>query len=190
MFGRLFKPKRPAPATPVGTVVYAIGDVHGRADLLRALLQRIVVETACQPEASGARCVIIGLGDYVDRGPQSREVIDILVDLSGVQSLETHFLRGNHDQTLLDFLDDPQHGPAWCEFGGREALMSYGVRPPPGRATPEAWTAARDALAAAMPAQHVAFFKGLKYCVELGDYFFAHAGARPGLPLRPRPATT
>lgn len=183
MFGRLLKPKPPPPAAPDGTLIYAIGDIHGRADLLRPLLERIVTEAAEARAASGERTVIIGLGDYIDRGPNSREVIDILVDLASVKAVESHFLRGNHDQTLLDFLDDPQNGPPWCDFGGREALISYGVRPPTGRVAPEVWAQTRDALAAALPAAHTAFFRGLKTGLEMGDYFFAHAGARPGLPL-------
>ena len=134
MFGRFLKPKRFAPAVPEGIVVYAIGDIHGRADLLRLLLQRIVTESAERGAIAGARPVVIGLGDYIDRGPESREVIDLLVELSAIKAFESHFLLGNHDQTLLEFLNDPQRGPAWSEFGGREALMSYGVRPPAGRA--------------------------------------------------------
>jgi serine/threonine protein phosphatase 1 len=182
MFSRFLKPKRSPPTTPPGLVVYAIGDIHGRSDLLRPLLERIVTEAAALP-AAGVRPVIIGLGDYVDRGPDSRGVLDLLIDLSGVKALETRFLRGNHDQTLLDFLDDPQNGPAWCDFGGREALMSYGVRPPGGRGDAAAWSAARDALSDAMPRAHLDFLKGLETSLELGDYFFAHAGARPGVPL-------
>jgi serine/threonine protein phosphatase 1 len=179
MFGRLLKPKRQPPATPEGLVIYAIGDIHGRADLLRPLLQSIVEEAARAPQ----RTLIIGLGDYIDRGPSSREVVDILVDLASIKAVDSEFLRGNHDQTLLDFLGDSQHGPPWCAFGGREALLSYGVRPPTGRASPEAWTQARDALEAAMPAAHLDFFQNLKTGLEVGDYFFVHAGARPGLPL-------
>jgi serine/threonine protein phosphatase 1 len=179
MFGRFRKPKRLPPAAPEGVVIYAIGDIHGRADLLRALLQAIMTEAA----GSAERALIVGLGDYIDRGPQSREVIDILIDLAAIKAVDSHFLRGNHDQTLLDFLDDPQNGPAWCDFGGREALMSYGVRAPAGRATPEAWIEAREALGAALPPAHLAFFRNLRTGLETGDYFFAHAGARPGLPL-------
>ena len=182
MFGRLLKPKLARPSAPEGVVIYAIGDIHGRADLLRLLLQRIVTEAADQA-ALGLRPVIVGLGDYIDRGPDSRGAIDLLVDLAGIRALDTHFLRGNHDQTLLDFLDDPQNGPAWCDFGGREALMSYGVRPPTGRSTEDAWKQTREALAAALPAEHLAFVRGLKTHFELGGYFFAHAGARPGIPL-------
>ena len=183
MFGRFLKPKRFAPAVPEGIVVYAIGDIHGRADLLRLLLQRIVTESAERGAIAGARPVVIGLGDYIDRGPESREVIDLLVELSAIKAFESHFLLGNHDQTLLEFLNDPQRGPAWSEFGGREALMSYGVRPPAGRADAAAWEEARDALAVALPASHLAFFRGLTPSLEIGDYFFAHAGARPGVPL-------
>jgi serine/threonine protein phosphatase 1 len=189
MFGRFLKPKRAAPAVPEGIVAYAIGDIHGRADLLRLLLQRIVTESTERAAEAGSRSVVIGLGDYIDRGPESREVIDLLVGLSEIKAFESHFLRGNHDQTLLDFLEEPQTGPSWCEFGGREALMSYGVRPPAGRADANVWKDARDALAAAMPPAHLSFFKRLKASLEVGDYFFAHAGARPGVPLNAQAET-
>ncbi len=179
MFSRLLKPKRSAPAVPDGLVVYAFGDVHGRADLLRLLLERFFAVSARQ----GGRPVIIGLGDYIDRGPSSREVLDLLVYLAGIDGLETHFLRGNHDQTLLDFLDDPINGPAWCEFGGREAMMSYGVIAPPARAEAAEWTRTRDAFAAALPPAHLKLLRGLEISLEIGGYFFAHAGGRMGLPL-------
>lgn len=163
---------------PRGVVVYAIGDMHGRVDLLRRLLAALFDDM----RAAAARPVLIGLGDYVDRGPHSREVLTLLLQVQAVAGLETHFLRGNHDQALLDFLGDAQTGPTWGEFGGREALRSYGVEAPLGRDM-DAWAAARDRFAAVLPAAHETFLRTLEPSFALGDYFFAHAGARPGLPL-------
>lgn len=184
MFKRFLKPHRLPPATPPGLVVYAIGDVHGRSDLLRILLGRILSEAQGLAASSQLRPVIVGLGDYIDRGPDSRGVLDLLIELGAVKGLECHFLCGNHDQTALDFIDDPASGPTWCEFGGREALASYGVRAPASRSDSQAWVQARDAFASALPASHLGFLKALKSHLEIGDYFFAHAGARPGVALQ------
>lgn len=178
--------KAAAPSVPGGVVAYAIGDVHGRADLLMPLLERVLDE---HRRLDGARMVLVGLGDYVDRGPGSREVLETLIELTHFGPLETHFLKGNHDQAMLDFLGDPERGEAWCEFGGREAMASYGVAAPAGRSAPEAWHDARDALEAAMPPSHVAFLRGLENAFVLGDYFFSHAGARPGVALEDQTET-
>jgi serine/threonine protein phosphatase 1 len=176
---RLFKSSATAPpSVPDQTTAYAIGDVHGRVDLLLPLLEEVLARRLSSPPA-----VLVCLGDYVDRGPGSRSVLDALLDLKGKPGVKAHFLRGNHDQTLLDFLQDSAVGPDWCEFGGRETLASYGVTPPAGRATPEVWDTTRVALAAALPPEHLAFLRGLELTFEIGDYFFSHAGARPGVPL-------
>lgn len=188
MFGtnalnRLLQPKtRSRPSVPDGVVGFAIGDIHGRADLLPPLLERILSECAA-PESR--RIVVICLGDYVDRGPASRHVIDSLIEWRRLREVESEFIRGNHDQTFLEFLSNPAVGVDWCAFGGRETMTSYGVEPPPhGRAAPEAWEAVRQALVSAVPEAHVAFLRNLRSAFELGDYFFAHAGARPGVPLQ------
>lgn len=173
-------PTAAAPTVPPGVVAYAIGDVHGRSDLLAPLLEAIFADTGF---AQAEHPVLIGLGDYIDRGPDSRGVIDMLLGVSGPGRVEPHFLRGNHDQALLDFLHDPATGLGWCDFGGREAMRSYGVRAPGGNAGVEAWSQCSDELAAAIPETHLGFLRTLEPCFDLGDYFFAHAGARPGTPL-------
>jgi serine/threonine protein phosphatase 1 len=165
-------------AAPDGLRVYAVGDVHGRLDALNLLTDAIRAEPA-----DGSRAVLIMLGDYMDRGPASREVLDRLIALEGDASLETRFIRGNHEETLLNFLDEPSLGPTWCSFGGVETLLSYGVVAPLMSDPPEAWEAARDAFAAAIPAAHVRFLQALESAVEYGDYFFTHAGVRPGVEL-------
>jgi serine/threonine protein phosphatase 1 len=139
------------------------------------LIERILDEIGEAP------AVLVFLGDYIDRGPQSRGVIDRLIDLRPVAT--TRFLCGNHDQSLLNFLADPKTGPAWCDFGGRETLRSYGVDAPVRRGDAEGWSSAASALAAVLPPEHLAFFRDAELAVTYGDYFFSHAGARPGVTL-------
>lgn len=181
MFRKLFsRDAATGPRAPDDCVIYAVGDIHGRADALGPLLEAIVQDAQQSP---AKRIVIIALGDYVDRGADSRRVIDLLLAVSRVPLLETHFLRGNHDETLLGFLSDPASGPTWCDYGGRETLASYGVIPPSARTDAEAWARTAEAFADALPSSHKSFFVALKDSVEIGDYFFCHAGARPGVPL-------
>ena len=168
----------PRPAAPPGLALYAIGDIHGRTDLLDPLLAEIRLQAR-----AGERTVVIGLGDYVDRGADSRGVVDRLLDLAEGPGIETRLLRGNHDQLLLDFLADAALGPYWCRVGGRETLLSYGVEAPATRKHMEAWRAARDAFAEALPERHLEFFQTLPLSFTCGDYFFVHAGARPGAAL-------
>ncbi len=132
------------------------------------------------PAPAGA--AVIFLGDYVDRGPNSRGVLDLLCD-DPVPGVETRFLRGNHEQAMLDFLSDPVAHGAWLDFGGAETLASYGILSSRGRQTPDKLLARGSQLAAVLPARHTDFLDGLEpYAVE-GDFAFVHAGLRPGLPL-------
>lgn len=184
MFNRLFRRGRePAPApsrAPADMAIYAIGDVHGRADLLKRLLEAIVEDALGLDEADRR---IVLLGDYVDRGPDSRGVIDLLARLKTQTALRVHALLGNHDRMLLDFLADARLGPLWCQWGGRDTLASYGVWPATGGAQEADWEALREAFEARVPASHLAFLKGLEVSLALGDYFFVHAGVRPGVAL-------
>ena len=133
---------------PPGRRVYAIGDIHGRADLLTRLMQDLREDIA-SGEYQG-RPVLVFLGDYVDRGFQSREVIDVLLsDL--VSPFETYFLKGNHEAALIQFLRDPSIGPRWAEYGGAETLVSYGIQPPRARTSLEEWMLASEALNEALP---------------------------------------
>lgn len=171
---------RMTPRVPNDSVVYAIGDIHGRADLLAPLLLDIEADL----ERSGAsRRVVIFLGDYVDRGPASNQVLDLLATFAQAASAETRFIRGNHEDCLLAFMREPGTGPGWCEFGGRETLRSYGVTPPARRDGARVWADAANALRLALPSHHLAFLSDLEPWVEVGDYFFTHAGARPGVAL-------
>ncbi len=176
------KPTAPVgdPSVPDGTRIYAIGDVHGRLDLLRLLHDSILAHAAYAP---AARKVMVYLGDYVDRGPESREIIDLL--LAGpLPGFETVYLKGNHEDFMLEFLDDPGIGPSWLFNGGEATLESYGLA-----AKLTAPRSARDilatqeAFAAALPANHLKFLRGLRLSHVVGDYLFVHAGIRPGLAL-------
>ena len=128
MIGRFLRRSKPKAVAevPPGVLVYAIGDIHGRLDLLEVLLKAVLSD----PVGPDDRKVLVFLGDYVDRGPSSEGVLELLSGMHGHKALEVRFLLGNHEETLLDFLHDPAVGPAWCDYGGRETLMSYGVAPP------------------------------------------------------------
>lgn len=166
------------PRAPEGRRVYAIGDIHGRADLLARLIAQIEQDSADVP----AKAILVLLGDYIDRGADSRGVIDALLALSP-DKFELVFLRGNHEAALLNFLANPATGPYWLRIGGDRALMSYGVTPFASDASPEALSAASQALAAALPPAHLEFLQSLKVSARYGDYVFVHAGLRPGKAL-------
>ena len=182
------EPRAPQPSTSAASLlaadtelaetIYAIGDIHGRAELLRALMSKI--EADVEETASEAR--LIFLGDYCDRGLETKAVIDFLLD-KRVQSLQPSFLKGNHEETLLAFLSDPKQGPVWAQYGGRETLISYGVRPPRSLSFNEEWIEASDQLQANLPEDHETFFRSLKSSMRVGPYGFAHAGMRPGIPF-------
>lgn len=158
-----------------------MGDVHGRLDVLAPLLRDIVVDANAANAAE--RPLLVFLGDYVDRGADSKGVIDLILQMQGFERLETRVLKGNHEEALLMFLDDPPFGPTWMQHGGAATLMSYGVQPPPGQLSAEGWVSTRDQLAAALPTRHLAFYRNLDLMTQVGDYAFVHAGVRPGVPL-------
>lgn len=172
---------RARPGTiPVGQAVYAIGDVHGRLDLLDDLLARIREDAKRHPPDTH-RCLIF-LGDYVDRGSESRGVVErVLTDpLPGFVTVR---LMGNHEEAILAFLDGESDGLDWLSFGGLETLISYGV---PLRGLPrteEAVNTLRAALFEAVPRHHVNFFRTCALHHSVGDYLFVHAGVRPGISL-------
>jgi serine/threonine protein phosphatase 1 len=168
-----------APRVPEGTVVYAIGDIHGQLDLLRRLETEIQADAA---KRASNRRVVVYVGDYIDRGPASRGVIEHLI-AKPLDGFEPVHLIGNHDQWLLDFLNEPAKGQSWLMNGGRATLASYGVNDVTSGTQREQMMALSKALAGAMPPKHLRFFQSLKHSHTEGDYFFAHAGVRPGVPL-------
>jgi serine/threonine protein phosphatase 1 len=167
------------PRVPEDSLVIAIGDVHGRLDLLTALEARIVEYARTRPEP---RRLLVYLGDYIDRGYQSRQVVDHLVRPPPA-GFERVCLLGNHEEFLLRFVELPADGSAWLANGGRETLMSYGVNLPTGAMLPDDIARARGSLLAQLPEVHLDFLRDLvAYHVE-GDYLFVHAGVRPGRSL-------
>ncbi|MDP3655574.1 MAG: metallophosphoesterase family protein [Brevundimonas sp.] len=169
-----------APAVPPGTVVWAVGDIHGRLDLLSPLVDAV---TADLHGSRAERKMVIFLGDYIDRGPDSRGVLHLLAGLSRSQGVEWRFLKGNHEQAMLEFLDDPSTGARWCEYGGDRALRSYGLRVPELVHRTEAWARVAADLRHKLTKREMDFLGNLELSVTMGDYFFSHAGARPGVSL-------
>lgn len=174
----------PSPEAVDATAVYAIADIHGRLDLMNAMEAAIHVDIeVTRPE----RAVICYLGDYVDRGPHSAQVIERLSS-SFDDEVPRIFLKGNHEHRMLEFLDDPiANGPSWLKFGGREALESDGLSVPeqPGDAD---WPALRDKLLNALPTAHLDFLRNLRLAFIWRDYLFVHAGVDPGKPLNEQSA--
>ncbi len=181
MFDWFLNPRRKSETRiSLGTAVYAIGDIHGRLDLLSEMSRRILADFAT---LGLERLTLVFLGDYIDRGPNSAGVIDFLLDLAAAPGLCFHALKGNHEDVLLQFLDDPATGSSWVEHGGAETLASYGVSPPRLKSDKAGWVATRDKLQNVLPPKHLAFLMSLDLCLEFGDYFFVHAGVRPGVGL-------
>ncbi len=174
---QLLKGKRSLPASlPKDLRIYAIGDIHGRSDLLAMLAERISADLETAPN----EVLTVFLGDYVDRGPDSSGVIERLCRREFPTPY--HTLRGNHEEVVLKFFEDPKVLESWRKFGGLEMLHSYGVD------VSEAmrgggYDRARDALAARMPLAHRKFLEETILSVDYGDYFFCHAGVRPDVPL-------
>jgi serine/threonine protein phosphatase 1 len=157
--------------------LYAVGDIHGRADLLEKISRKIDAHLEQNPCARHLR---IFLGDYVDRGPDSRGVIEGLIAIE--QRSEAVFLRGNHETFIAEFINDPTVLPAWRSLGGLETLASYGVVSPL-NPDPEHQLRLAAEFSAALPPGHVQFLGRLRPCFAFDDVFFAHAGVRPGVPL-------
>lgn len=166
----------------VDRLVYAVGDIHGRADLLARLLDQIRADRAQHVAEGDGPTLVIFLGDYVDRGPQSREVIDLLLAFRHDPAFESRFLLGNHEDTMLDYLSGRISGLGWSRHGGGATLRSYGVEPPREESR-SAWVARREAFRAAVPPAHVDFISNLEMMIPVGRTLFVHAGIRPGVAL-------
>jgi serine/threonine protein phosphatase 1 len=156
---------------------YAVGDIHGRLDLLDRTNRKIESDLAARP---CPRHVRIFLGDYVDRGPDSRGVIDRLIELE--RQTGCIFLKGNHETFIGEFIAKPTILPAWRSLGGLETLASYDVRPTL-NPDPEQQQRLAEQLRAALPPAHMEFIRRLRPCCSFDGVFFAHAGVRPGVPL-------
>jgi serine/threonine protein phosphatase 1 len=174
-------PKLEQATVPEGEVVYAIGDVHGMDTLLSEMLVRIAKDHA----ALHAFAHVVVLGDMIDRGPNAAGVIGKILSFAdnGTPNRRVIGLKGNHEQMLLAFLENPEGvGPEWMGVGALPTLKSYGV---PCGSNPDRrnWRRIRDALISSLPDSHLKLLRGLEVSFSCGDYFFSHAGARPGTPL-------
>ncbi len=165
---------------PDGQMVYGVGDIHGRPDLLDRLLDRIVQDAAAA--APDAARTLVYLGDYVDRGHDSKGVIDRLI-AGPPDGFEQVCLLGNHEAWLLNFLDDARAGAGWLMNGGAATLASYGVAATYGARESGKLGAIRDAFIEALPPAHLAFYEDLALFWRAGGYVFVHAGVRPGVAL-------
>jgi serine/threonine protein phosphatase 1 len=164
-------------ATPNPRRIYAIGDIHGRRDLLDRMIEQIRDHLAAYPIESA---MTVTLGDYVDRGPDSRGVVERLAG----NPFPTEFvaLKGNHEDMLIRFLRDPSIGAMWARNGGLETLHSYGIDVGSlmrGRD----YESAAAAFEKTLPRAHLEFFCSLRLSLSLDRYFFCHAGIRPGVPF-------
>lgn len=180
MFAGLFasSTRRGHPSVPSGHRIYAIGDVHGRDDLLLELLGKIESDIAARPAARNA---MVFLGDLIDRGPASAEVVERMRRYRP-NRCRTIFLMGNHEEVLLRILAG-EHAliEDWLQFGGAECMRSYGIEPSQLKrvSTEQAAAMIRDSI----PKAHVEFLEGFADTFRAGDFLFVHAGIRPGVPL-------
>jgi serine/threonine protein phosphatase 1 len=157
--------------------LYVIGDIHGRSDLLDRLTAEIVRDLDVHPVASA---LTVTLGDYIDRGADSRGVLDRLIRNPFPTALVS--LKGNHESLMAAFLDDPTVASHWRRLGGLETLHSYGV-PVAALMMGRDYPQAAAGLRAAVPPSHLAFLGSLRTSMTVGKYFLCHAGVRPGVPL-------
>lgn len=158
--------------------IYAVGDIHGRLDCLRSIHGQIRRDLA---EAGGGHCLVVYLGDYIDRGPDSKGVIDELL-LAG-EEFDQVFLLGNHEHAMALFLRDKLPYSTWMMWGGGATVSSYGLNPCLESSSHQEIAHLRRLLLESMPPEHNAFFDSLiPFHVE-GDYLFVHAGLRPGVDL-------
>lgn len=177
LFRKEPQPERCAVA-PEGQRLYAIGDIHGRADQLERLLDRL--EADAKP-AEEEPCFVF-LGDYVDRGPEVQRTLDILCRLPE-RFQRLIFLKGNHEEALLTFLDLGVGLEPWLAHGGEATLMSYGVARPRGGFAAGDAEELREELREKLPQEHLTFLRNLEMSYRCGELFFVHAGVRPGVPL-------
>ncbi len=184
MIARLFRSRAPVieenpPSIPEGIRVYAIGDIHGRLDLLTRLLEMIEQDSR---DAGDLQTLLVYLGDYIDRGPASRQVVDrVMAPHAMVDRVVC--LRGNHEDALLAFIEDAERGRVWLDYGGMAALLSYGVRVPTNMPANERFPFMAHELERLLPVEHGEFYRTLPLSETIGDYFFVHAGVNPRLPF-------
>jgi len=173
----------PVPKPDPDHRIYAIGDVHGRHDLLEVLLGRLRADAVSHDD--DRQPVLVFLGDLVDRGDHTREVLDLALEAL-VLWPRTVFLFGNHEAALLSFLESPVKGASWLGFGGRQTLASYGIPAPGPRPDAAALHDVGSALGTAL-GHHRGFLRDMERLFVSGNVVFSHAGIDPALPLHAQP---
>ncbi len=177
MFG-ISRSRSDVPRGPSGQRAYVVGDVHGRLDLLDQLLDQIHRDLDARRPS---KALVIFLGDLIDRGPSSAQVIERLRTYrhDGVRPI---FLLGNHEEVLIRLAGgETDLIPGWLRFGGAQCLESYGADPQAIAGAPAA--AALASIRQVIPASHVEFLRGFADTCRFGDYLCVHAGIRPGIEL-------
>lgn len=173
------QPERPVPASaavPAGERVYAIGDIHGRLDLFRDLVQAIEADDAARGPAN---TTFILLGDLIDRGPDSAGVVAAARDWS--RRRRVRIIGGNHEEMLLLALEKEEWLRSFLRHGGRETVLSYPVTQEDYAAAD--WGELRALMAEAIPPDDLAFIRSFEQTILIGDYLFVHAGIMPDVPL-------
>jgi len=175
MLSRFLQPLKPT--LPPGQRVYAVGDIHGRIDLLDELIAMLQADNANRDHAD---TLLIFLGDLIDRGAASREVVTRV--RTGIDWAKTITLMGNHEAVMLNILDgQTEMLDQWLRFGGIETLKSWGV---PGRLVEEGTRQdLLNALREAVTPEERAWLGRMRTSLRVGDYYFVHAGVRPAIPL-------
>ncbi len=157
--------------------LYVIGDIHGRADLLSKMLDRLA-------DIREADSDLVFVGDIVDRGDDSALTLSTIKDITGNPENAAHCLMGNHEKMLLDFLDEPTvKGARWLQYGGLQTLMSFGLRQVTERANEEVLLAARDVFAESLPKETQTWLRELPLRFASGNVSVVHAAADPDVPV-------
>jgi serine/threonine protein phosphatase 1 len=160
--------------------IYAIGDIHGRFDLLMKLMN-IICEDALARADHRQTCFIF-MGDYIDRGEETAEVLETLNRMAEFRSKHIVFLRGNHEAALQHFLESPADAAEWLDFGGLQTLLSFGIKPPRFGAGHKDLERVRDELASRV-SDFGPLLGALVNVYRSGNVVFAHAGIDPATPL-------
>ena len=170
----------------IAQLTYAVGDIHGYDDLFEQIIERIRADA----EGLGERPRIVLLGDYVDRGPASRQVLDRVGRLLAADWCDVVALMGNHEEALLRFLDEPEFGDTWRDWGGAATLDSYGVVMPYMARSMEIWDEVSRRFAAKVDPVHVEMLRAMPSSFQAEDYLFVHAGVDPDRPLAEQDGAT
>lgn len=176
---QLFRPRQevPKPALPAGERAYVVGDIHGRLDLFAPLVEAIEADDAASP-TQGNTTVIL-LGDLIDRGPHSAQVVDLARRWQ--QSRKVRILAGNHEEMFLESFNDRSVLRQFVRHGGRETILSYGIDEDVYNQT--SLDELQELMQQVVPAADREFLASFEEYIELGDYLFVHAGIAPEIPL-------